>query len=115
MGDCVDAAGKAADDADAVAGELVGDLLGHLAAVGRRTAGADDGDGPLIDRSELAADVEDGRGVVDLLEEGGVGVVVPGEGARLVLFEALEFRVGVDGAALSCYRADDAVFKAGGA
>ena len=97
-----------------LAGELVGDLFGHLTAVGRGAAGADDGDGPLIDRGEVAADVEDGRRVVDLLEEGGVGVVVPGEGARFVLLEALEFGVGVYGGALSRDGADDAVFEAGG-
>ena len=115
VGDSVYTAGKAAYDADAVRGELVCDLFRDLAAIRGWSAGANDGDGPLIDRGEIATDVEDGRRVINFLEERGVGIVVPSESADAMLSELLDFRIGVDSRPLSGNRTDDAIFEAGGA
>ena len=51
VGDGINSPGQPADDGDAIGGQLVGHLLGHLAPIGRRPARADDGDRPFISRS----------------------------------------------------------------
>ena len=88
----VDAARQAADDGHVVADEVGRELLDDLAAVGRGPPRADDGDGPLVGAIELAADVEDGREVVDLLQLRRVGRVVPGQGVDVGALQRVRAR-----------------------
>jgi len=79
MGDGVDAACQPADDRDPGPGQPGGDEARRLLAIDRGPAGADDGHGPLVARLDAAPDIEDGRGVKDLAQIGGIGSIVPGE------------------------------------
>ena len=84
------------DHGDARRCEATGEFGGGLPAVDGGAAGADDGDAPLILGPPLAADVEDGRCVIDLPEATRVSRIAGGERGDAGLLEALHLRVRVD-------------------
>ena len=95
--------------------ELVRDLFRHLAPVRRGAAGADDGDRPLISCGKVAAHVDDGRRVVDFLEERRIVGIVPGQSTNAVRAEALDLYIRFDFRTLGDNCADDAVLETSGA
>jgi len=81
VGQAVDAARESAHDSHVVTHQVGHEPMRHLAAVRRHGARADDGHGPFVLRQQLAARVEDGRGVIDVGQPRGITLV--GEGVRL--------------------------------
>ena len=68
MGGGVDAARETRHDAEAGGAKVAGEALGHLHSRGRSVARADHGDEGAVQHRGIAADREEGRGVVDDLE-----------------------------------------------
>jgi hypothetical protein len=93
VGRGIDAAGTSGDDGQSAAAEDSGESLGLLDAVGRGIARADNGDRVLVGGAGLdaAADVEEGRRVVDGVKELGVLRVRLGDEPGANLGSELEF------------------------
>ena len=94
MGRGVDAARQAGDDDEAALPELQRHVAGEAPAIGRGVARADDGDGRPLQHLSIAADREQGRGVVDRREGGWIVGLAPGDEARAGAVERGELALG---------------------
>jgi hypothetical protein len=72
VGATVNAAGHTTQNQQAARGEVARQHLGHARPIGRRMAGADDGDGGPAEQFCIAAHPEDRRRVVDFAQALGI-------------------------------------------
>src|SRR5688500_3850553 len=100
MRDTIDAPGEAADDRDALAGEVNREMISSLPSIGRSAARANDRNSPPVVRLEVAPHERDRRLVVDLLQAGRVLGVVPRVCLHARLAHELQLVQRVDLAAL---------------
>jgi hypothetical protein len=97
MGRGVDSPRAAADDSDAEVGQLVAEATSDLDPVMGGLARAHEGDGVPVAGSQLPADIEDDRRIVDLAQQRRVILVGLDEDAAAELVDAAEFAGQVDG------------------
>lgn len=93
----IDAASAATDNREAGARERSRESLGIRATVARHRARTDNGDSMVILREEIASDVENDGGIVDLFEEGRVFRIRTDERARSMAFDAALFLLDIHG------------------
>jgi len=96
VGNAVDAARQAADHRHVAPGQLGRQPVRHLAAVGGGVARPDHGHAPLVLGTELPAQVEHRRRVVDIGQAGRVGRVGEGLHGDARALQALHHRRDVD-------------------
>ena len=102
VGGCVNPTGKTADHRDSRSGKASGESLGLPKPVMGRVTCTDDRYGQAIRGAQTASDEEKPRGIVNLLECGGVCVVVVWKDLNRVL--TAEIQLGVDIRVLLCER-----------
>src|SRR5687768_13882968 len=100
MRDTIDAPGEAADDRDALAGEVNREMLSSLPSIGRSAARANDRNSPLVVRLEVAPHEKDRRPVIDLPQSRRIIRIVPGVCLDARLFQESQLVQRVDLAAL---------------
>ena len=114
VSDPVDSQGESADYRHTRFRHVLRQMVRRLPSIRRGLASAYHGYRALVVRRQLASNVQHRRHVVDLLQSGGVLVVVPRQRRYPRLRNPVEFGVGVDAELPGGYRGGGLAVEAGG-